>query len=589
MSVRAVESRFNLRTVVQEETAALPLVLTQAPVTSLFSPPAPSPTPSKSGLKFDFSNKLGNYSTPPKAAPKLDLKPAQFAAALKNPFEASKENNKADVMRLTAVVDDLTVRLKKAADRAVMAEGQLQKTHSALIAERNNSSDRMKAANAQLGAAHATESQLRAELSKAMKATPPAPTQAKTQSFDSAVSAVMAAEGAAEKTKKEMDALKSKLLTQDVEAKQMTAEIHELRADAAQANSKAMDLHRQFSDAAKEVADARKAEREALADRDRVAEVLKQAKVELAQAIEAQAVAAAKAAAHVETEATEVGVAKEEVEADGACPPQMAMSCCPKCGSDMSETAGGADDSIEVSSLSADKPANEYAHIENAPSTEVPVPVAVAMDPIKTHARYSRLRERVMSLTASIARLQRSNQKDDLLAGMIEKRDDLYKRAKELKSQYDTVFGAGDPDSVVKLSGMERFANSRPEDTIDVREAEESYYSPIGDAPEPCMSYTISFAREMARNCPVGGAFDFGSLDCGVGVGKAMVKPITLSRVVIGDNVANESEPTDRHETHNDMVTAVVNDLTKYLKYVKSQGEAEYMDSENQAMARSYA
>lgn len=585
MSVRAVESRFNLRTVVADETAARPLVLTQAPVTALFSQPAPSPAPSKPGLKFDFSKIRGaTQSAQPKAAPKLDLKPAQFAAPLKNPFEPS--NNKADVMRLTAVVDDLTGRLKKATDRAVMAEGQLQKTHSALVTERNNASDRIKAANAQLGAAHATESQLRAELAKSVKTTPPAPAQAKTKSFDSAVSAVMAAEGAAEKTKKEMDALKSKLLAQDVEAKQMNQEIHELRADAAEANTKAMDLHRKFSDAAKEVAEARKAEREALADRDRVAEELENAKALLAQAIEAQA---KEAAAHAETEAVEVGVAKEDAEADNAFPPQMAMSCCPKCGSDMSESADVAAESIDVSSLSGDKPVNEYAHIENAPSTEVPVPAAVAMDPIKTHARYSRLRERVMSLTASIARLQRNNQKDELLAGMIEKRDDLYKRAKELKAQYDTVFGAADPDSVVKLSGMERFADGKPDDVIDVREAEESYYAPIGDAPEPCMSYTISFAREMARNCPVSGAFDFGSLDCGVGVGKAMMKPITLNRVLIGDDVENGSEPTERHEAHNDMVTAVVSDLTKYLKYVKSLGEAEYMNSEKEAMTRSYA
>ena len=43
MSVRAVESRFNLRTMVAEETASRPLVLTQTPDTGLFSQSIPSP------------------------------------------------------------------------------------------------------------------------------------------------------------------------------------------------------------------------------------------------------------------------------------------------------------------------------------------------------------------------------------------------------------------------------------------------------------------------------------------------------------------------------------------------------------------
>jgi regulator of replication initiation timing len=584
MSVRAVESRFNLRTMVAEETAARPLVLTQTPVTGLFSQPTASPVSSKQGLKFDFS-KLHGASQPAqaKAPPKLDLAPTQFAAPLKNPFEASKESNKADVMRLTAVVDDLQSRLKKSTDRAVMAETQLQKTHAAMIAERNNAAERIKAATAQLGAAHATESQLRSELSKAAKA-PVAPNQPKTPSFDSAVSAVMAAEGAAEKTKKEMDALKSRILAQDVESKQMASQIIELQADSARANERSIELHKQFSAATHELSAAREAERSAIEERDKLTIELEKAKDALQKAIEAQAVEAkaseaAPPAAPTEAaeDETEVSKAKVGGEADCACPPQMEMACCPKCGSDVSVASN------PVASV------EDHLHIENAPSTEAPVPIAVAMDPIKTHARYSRLREKVMSLTASIARLQRSNQDDELLPVMIEKRNDLYKRAKALKAQYDTVFGAMEPDSVVKLSGMESFVTPRAADTIDVREAEEAYYAPIGDAPDPCMTYTISFAREMARNCPVGGAFDFGSLDCGIGIGKAMMKPITLNRVVIGDDAAKDSEPTEGHDAHNDMVTAVVSDLTRYLKYVKAKGEEEYTQSTQEAMARSYA
>jgi len=576
MSVRAVESRFNLRTMVAEEAAARPLVLTQAPAIGLLGQSTEPPASSKSGLKFDFSKLNGvSQPTPPNSIFKLDFAPAQLSANLKNPFEASKQSNKADVMRLTAVVDDLQARLKQATGRAVMAETQLQKTHSAMLSERNNASERIKSVTAQLGAAHSTESQLRSELSKATKAAT-TPIQPKAQSFDSAVSSVIASEGAAEKTKKEMQALKSKVLAQEVEAKQMASQIIEMQADSVHANKRSIELHKQFSSTTHELSVAREAERSSIEERDRLTIELKNARVALQKAIEEQASKAVLSAAPAESTDEEIDVSKAEVGAGCARPPQMEMGCCPKCGSDVSV---------------ADRPVtsvDDYLHIENAPSAEVPIPIAVAMDPIKTHARYSCLREKVMSLTASIARLQRSNKDADLLTVMIEKRNDLYNRAKALKSQYDTVFGAVEPDSVVELSGMESFVTPKAVDTIDVGEAEEAYYAPVGDAPEPRMTYTISFAREMALNCPVGGAFDFGSLDCGVVIGKTVMKPITLNRVVIGDDVAKETESNEGHDTHNYMVDAVVSDLTNYLKYIKVKDEDEHKQSTNQAVEKSY-
>ena len=38
---------------------------------------------------------------------------------------------------------------------------------------------------------------------------------------------------------------------------------------------------------------------------------------------------------------------------------------------------------------------------------------------------------------------------------------------------------------------------------------EQLSYEPMGEPPDPPSSYVISFAREMATNCPLGGAFDF--------------------------------------------------------------------------------
>jgi len=566
-----------------EETAMRPLVLTQAPVIGLLSQPAAPPVSSKPSLRFDFA-KLQGASQPTQAnvTPKLDIAPTRFATPLNNPFEASKESNNRNVMRLTAVVDDLQARLKKATDRAVTAETQLHKTHATMLEERKNAAERVKAAAAQLGEAHATESQLRSDLSKVAKASA-APIQPKTKSFDSAVVAVMTAERADEradeKKHKEMDMLNSKILAQDVESKHMASQIIKLQADSARANDRSNELHKQFSAATHELSVAREAERCATEECQKLSIELQKAEVALQKTIEAeaetetQASEAATPAAHAEAieEEIEVSKAKVAAEADRMCPSQMEMACCPKCDTDL------------VASV------DEHLHIDNAPSTEVPVPIAVAMDPIKTHVRYSRLREKAMSLAASIARLQCSNQDDELLPAMIEKRNDLYKRAKALKTQYDTVFGTVEPDSVVKLSGMESFVAPKAADTIDARKAEEAYYAPVGDAPGQCMTYTISFARMMARNCPVEGAFDFGTLDCGVAIGKAAIKPITRNGVVIGDDAAKDSEPTESHDARDDMVTAVVRDLTRYLKHVKEKEKEEDVQSTKEAMDSSYA
>jgi hypothetical protein len=190
------------------------------------------------------------------------------------------------------------------------------------------------------------------------------------------------------------------------------------------------------------------------------------------------------------------------------------------------------------------------------------------------------MRERVLKLTASIAKMQRSGQEEELLPIMTKKRDEIYKRAKELKAQYDSIFGAVDPDSVVKLSGLEKY-NATSESDLSAQ-AEEYEFAPVGDAPRPPCTYVLSFAKEMASNNAVGGAFDFGSYDSGVQIGKSAFKPITMNGVEIGDDAKENVESTEGHDAQSDMVKAVVSDMTRFLKHVSSV-HAEQIEAHDNA------
>lgn len=566
MSVRAFDTRFNLRTVVEAETAARPLVLTQAPATDLPSTDSAPSNSRGSRLKFDF----GQLKPAPRAATPASvagLRPAQFAVPISTASKQCGDTHRADVMRLTAVVDDLTSRLKKAQDRAVVAESHLQKTHTALASERTNATEKIKKLVTQLSVAHATESNLRSELSKAAKVAVP-----KSSNFKSAVEAAMAAEGAVEKNDKEVADLKSHLADKDVKIDALSSEIAALRTEGASLNDTSSSLQLKLSEAVKEAAEARGAEQQAVVELQNVTRELREA---IQRAEEAEASAAAARVASV-AGGEEVADQPSQTDLDESIVDQVVapmqeplpgsgnVACCAKCGSPPPDEQ----------QLASDATAGPIPS-ENAPPVEAPVEAApapaIALDPIAMHAKYTQMRERVLKLTASIAKMQRSGQEEELLPAMIGKRDEVYKRARALKSQYDSIFGAVDPDSVVKLSGLERSNATRERGLLS--EAGECEFASVGDAPRPPCTYAISFAREMAANNVVGGAFDFGSYDSGVQVGNLVFSPITKNGVVIGDDANEEDvEPTEHQAARNGMVKAVLRDMSRLLKhYVEAE------------------
>lgn len=501
-------------------------------------------------MRFDFSpiQHTAHGSSPVhKAQPKMDLRPTQFASVpLKNPFEKSKDTSKEDVMRLTAMVDDLNTRLKKAVERANVAEAQLQKTHTALISERTTASERIKAINVQLGAAHALETQLRGDLTKAAKSAP-AVQPPKAQNFETAVSAVMAADGALEKSRKEVDQLKRQLKEKEDDSERISANVSKLRSENAKVTEESIELQKQYSVAARELAEARSAERSAIQELAEVKLLLVEAKKK--------------------AESAEYSVSTMQSA-------QALVSCCPKCSMPVGcctddadpprvETVGDENAAPAAPTTPPTPPPNETPPDAEPVVSKTP---ATNLDPIKMHARYTRIKDKVMELTVTIAKMQAAERDGDEISKLVEIRDDLYARARDLKLRYDIVFGATEPDSVIKLSGTETFVSN--ESVND--ELEQLSYEPMGEPPDPPCSYVISFAREMATNCPLGGAFDFGSYDSGIGIGSAHVAPITVGGCIVEAEAEVEQEPTEGRDAQTDMVQAVIADLTNYLKHEKS-------------------
>lgn len=188
MSVRPREvgeaaSRFSLRSAL-------------APAAAPLRPPAAAQQPAQ--LKFTL-----NVPRAPAAAPETALK-LNFAQQLSKPAArpAANGHSQADVMRLTAVVDDLTKRLKGAQGKLEATECQLNRTQQALSAERQNAVQKVAGLNADLVSAHANEQKLRADL-----AARPAKAALSTDNFMASVGSVLEQEQRAETAERESASL----------------------------------------------------------------------------------------------------------------------------------------------------------------------------------------------------------------------------------------------------------------------------------------------------------------------------------------------------------------------------------------------
>ena len=149
-------SSFSLRTL-----QAAPPAPVAAPAAAARRGVAPPSVPtSVPALNFRFSALAGAVTQTPKAPepPKL---PSNFFS---KPVGGPAAQSTSDALRLTAMVDDLSQRLKKTNEAKTQLEGQVQRINAALVQERSNAASRIQALKLEVGAVQESEHKLRSEL-----------------------------------------------------------------------------------------------------------------------------------------------------------------------------------------------------------------------------------------------------------------------------------------------------------------------------------------------------------------------------------------------------------------------------------------
>lgn len=171
MSRRRIEAgatsagSFSLRTLSTAGAAApaAALAMGQARTT------APPTIPQQAALSFKF-NSLATRASPTQSQGSPPLRPSAPGALPANFFSkaavSAGPKDSAEAMRLTAVVDDLTQRLRKATEAKAQLEGQVTRLNGALVQERSASQQRLSALKTEVATVQESEMRLRTELAQ---------------------------------------------------------------------------------------------------------------------------------------------------------------------------------------------------------------------------------------------------------------------------------------------------------------------------------------------------------------------------------------------------------------------------------------
>tara|TARA_Y100000389_G_C17469320_1_gene528789 strand:- start:4364 stop:5674 length:1311 start_codon:yes stop_codon:yes gene_type:complete len=156
------QSSFSLRTLSTAGVASVPAVPSTA-----FRNTAPPAIPQQATLSFKFNSiapkqsSATTHGSPTLRATTPSVLPSNFfsKAAATQGSNASSES-----MRLTAVVDDLTQRLRKAVEAKNALEGQVTRLSGALNQERSAAQQRLQALKTEVATVQESEMRLRTEL-----------------------------------------------------------------------------------------------------------------------------------------------------------------------------------------------------------------------------------------------------------------------------------------------------------------------------------------------------------------------------------------------------------------------------------------
>ena len=170
MSRRRIEAglnnqgSFSLRTLATSGAAAP----AASPIGAIRSA-APPAIPQQAALSFKFNSlapklagTLATHGSPPLRAAAPSALPANFFSKAAATGVGAGTN--AEAMRLTAVVDDLTQRLRKAVEAKGQLEGQVTRLNGALVQERSAANQRLSALKTEVATVQDSEMRLRTEL-----------------------------------------------------------------------------------------------------------------------------------------------------------------------------------------------------------------------------------------------------------------------------------------------------------------------------------------------------------------------------------------------------------------------------------------
>ena len=522
MSVRNGRGTFDLRSVVAEETALRPVFLHPAPLEPVGTKTGSCEVkPQQGRLKFDFPS-LSKESGPSGREKGLQVKKAVVkigAAASTNTV-----TDKADLMRLTSMVDDLTLRLKRSSERAQAAEDQLKETHCCLLKERENATAVAKNISLERKVAQSKEASLLQEIATITKRS------ISKELYENAVAASVSAQSNVELLNEKV--LRFEKETQEADSKlsaitEELVEMHARKSESASISEAYEQQNKQYENALLELSAAREQEKSAS---DELADVKRQLE---------EAVARAESAEMKLENAIVPEVEKKDANNDcvqGGMPFKKEQS---------------------IPSFPSTEDCDDYTSEDNETDNEDEgdccepkkcsvgdtVETEKTMNAVEMHAKYSLMRARLQELRTLIG----SSQQPD--PNHIAERDALYAEASALKARYECAFGSVAP------SGKENRAPQR--DTVGV----------FGTCLPP---YKIPFGNTVAHKLstlsPLGGAVCEGSNDCSTTtIENAKIAPTEKT-----DDCHNDAA----HDQTADMVNAVMDDLRCFFLDAQARNAA---------------
>lgn len=549
MSTRPVE--FSLRSYVPEAVEQRPLVS------------ATTDSDTKSGLKFEFAS-LNKPKPAAKASdPFSSIKLQQLRAA----SETVRENAKSESMRLSAANEDLNQRLRKQTERAVAAEGQVQKLYTAIMSDRQTAAAQTKVAHAEAAKAKATEQQLREELIAASKAGYDIESK-----LSAATARMQAVEAASDKVAAENVQLKSTFTLQSSQLQKLTDEVMAVKQKSAgaavaleKASAVALERESERNHALDSLANAKLATEAAVAERkeamsqlasvfqtdeNRSARLLESTK--RVCALEEQCVQAGAHSKAAEARACELEASLSEATAKLSAVEARESEMHSKFEFGRNETTAANGAAAELKQqLDAAAARATAAEAELAASLEAKAAIASELqgavdardaliaqaerarpqlaqthpnaDPIAMAAKYDRLRSQLVALNDAAAVASVDERQE-----IVDERDRIFAKASKVKEHYESIFGK--------------------EATLPAASASGSI-SGVGPG---CQPRTNGAARKFAGVSPLGRAVHFGTADAEVSAHVAAISAM--------DPYSSDAPPSD-------MVTAVVSDLSAFFKH----------------------